>query len=130
GMGLARQILGSVAVADGHVRERQFAYDPNPGARGRRAGRSDRPQSVDVLVGRTRRVSKRSHGRDEAALVTMRVGHAEAVDGVAFEVEFDQHHWLFADDPAVMARLDGDDLRRLVLDDAAVGVFDMDFATR
>jgi hypothetical protein len=56
--------------------------------------------------------------------------HAEAVDGVALEVELDQHHGLFADHPPVMPRIDRDDLRRLVLDDAAVGVLDVDLAAR
>lgn len=32
--------------------------------------------------------------------------------------------------PAVMAWFDGDDLRRFVLDDAAIRVFDVDFAVR
>ena len=62
--------------------------------------------------------------------MTMRVGHAEAVDGVALEVELDQHDRFLADDPAVVARFDRDDLRRLVLDDAAVGVFDVNLAAR
>jgi len=56
--------------------------------------------------------------------------HAEALRGVALEVELDDHDRFFADDPAVMAWFDGDDLRRFVLDDAAIRVFDVDFAVR
>ena len=41
-----------------------------------------------------------------------------------------EHDRLFADHPAVVPRLDRDDLRRLVLDDAAVGVFDVNLAAR
>ena len=52
----------------------------------------------------------------------MRVGHPEPLDRVSLEVELDQHDRLVADHPAVVARLDRDNLRRLVLDDAAVGV--------
>ena len=62
--------------------------------------------------------------------VCVRGRHPEAVHGVALEVELDQDDRLLADDPAVVARLDRDDLRRLVLDDAAVGVLDVDLAAR
>jgi len=58
----------------------------------------------------------------------MSARHPESIDRVPLEVELDQHDRLFADDPAVMTRFDRDDLWRLVLDDAAVGVFDVDFA--
>jgi hypothetical protein len=48
---------------------------------------------------------------------------------VPLEVEFDQHGDRFpADDPAVVARVDRDDLRSSVLDDAAVRVLDVDLA--
>src|SRR5436190_16480713 len=57
------------------------------------------------------------------------VGHAEAADGVLFEVELDQDDRLAADAPAVMARLEGDDLRSTVLDDTAVRVLDVDLST-
>src|SRR5919109_3948585 len=60
--------------------------------------------------------------------VTMGVRHAEAAHRLTLEIEFDQHDGLAADDPAVMARFDRDDLRSLVLDDAAVGVFDVNLA--
>ncbi len=56
--------------------------------------------------------------------------HAKARDGVAFEVELDQDHRLPADDPAVVSRIDGHDLRRLELDHAAVGVFDVNLPAR
>ena len=52
------------------------------------------------------------------------------LDRVALEVELDHHHRLVAHDPAVMARFDRHDLRRLVLHDAPVGILDMDFAAR
>src|SRR6266568_4743670 len=65
-----------------------------------------------------------------ASRMTMGTGHAEAVDRVALKVEFDQHRRRLADHPAVVAGIDRDDLRRLVLHDAAVGVPDVDLAAR
>lgn len=59
----------------------------------------------------------------------MGVGHAQAVDRVPFEVELDQHDRLAPHDPAIMARLDCDDLRSPVLDDTAVRVLDVDLST-
>ena len=56
--------------------------------------------------------------------------HPEPADRVAFEVEFDQHYGLLADDPAVVTRLDSDDLRSFVFDDAAIGIFDVNLPTR
>jgi len=58
----------------------------------------------------------------------MGVWHPKPPDGIALEVELDEHHWFASDDPAVVTRLDGDDLRGLVLDDAAVGVLDVNLA--
>jgi hypothetical protein len=58
----------------------------------------------------------------------MRVGHAEAANGVALEVELDQHDRLAADDPAVVARFDRHDLRRFVFHHAAICIFDVDFS--
>src|SRR5262245_59856299 len=72
----------------------------------------------------------RARERAFGSRVTVSVRHAQASDRVALEIEFDQHHRLAADDPAVMSRLDRDDLRRLVFDDAAVGVFDVNLAAR
>jgi len=60
----------------------------------------------------------------------MGLGHAEAVDGFALEVEFDQDNRLLSHDPSVMSRLDGHNLRRFMLDDATVGVLDVNFALR
>src|SRR3954465_9374437 len=60
------------------------------------------------------------------ASVTMCVRHAAAVDGIALEVELDQHHRLLTHDPAVVPRFDRHNLRRPVFDDAAVGVLDVD----
>src|SRR5262249_60962023 len=65
-----------------------------------------------------------------ARLMTMGVRHAETGDRIALEVELDQHDRLVADHPAIVPGLDGDDLRRAVLDDAAVGVLDVDLAAR
>src|SRR5262245_60590253 len=56
--------------------------------------------------------------------------HAEPGDGVAFEIEFNQDDRLPAHHPTVVTRIDRHDLRRLVLDDAAVGIFDVDLAAR
>src|SRR5262249_25563480 len=55
-------------------------------------------------------------------------GHAGPADGVVLEVELDDDDRLFADDPAVVARLDRHNLRRLVFHDAAIGVLDVDLA--
>src|SRR3954451_17554114 len=65
-----------------------------------------------------------------ASAVRMARRHPEPVDGVPLEVELDQHHRLLADHPAVVPRFDRDNLRRLVLDDAAVGVLDVNLAAR
>src|SRR5215831_4925389 len=62
--------------------------------------------------------------------MAMRVRHAEAIDGVAFEIELDHHDRFLADDPTVVPGVDGDDLRRLMFDDAAVGVLDVNLAAR
>src|SRR6266404_2304619 len=60
--------------------------------------------------------------------MTMSVGHAETAHRVALEVEFDQHHRLFAHHPTIVAWFDGHDLRRLVFGGAPVAVFDVDLA--
>src|SRR5438552_6578038 len=56
--------------------------------------------------------------------------HAETLNRIALEIEFNQNDRFLPDDPSVVPRLYRDDLRRLVLDDAAVGVFDVDLAAR
>ena len=58
----------------------------------------------------------------------MRVRHPKPSDGVAFEIEFNEHDRLLADHPAIVPGIDRDDLRSLVLDDAAIRVFDVDLA--
>src|SRR5438445_134933 len=68
----------------------------------------------------------RSLGR--SGRMTMSVGHAETAHRVALEVEFDQHHRLFAHHPTIVAWFDGHDLRRLVFGGAPVAVFDVDLA--
>ena len=60
----------------------------------------------------------------------MGLGHAEALNRVALEVELDEHHRFLSDHPAVVPGLDRDNLRRLVFDDAAVRVFDVDLTAR
>src|SRR6266851_9083357 len=60
--------------------------------------------------------------------MAVRVRHPEAADRVALEVEFDQHHRFVSHHPAVVARLDRHNLRRLVLDHTAVVVLDVNFA--
>jgi hypothetical protein len=54
--------------------------------------------------------------------------HTEPADRVALEVDLDQHHRLLADNPTVVAGIDSHDLRRLVFDDAAIGVLDVDLS--
>src|SRR5262245_12051037 len=56
--------------------------------------------------------------------------HPETLRCVALEVELDDHHRFLTDDPAVVTGFDGHNLRRPVLDDAAVRIFDVDFAVR
>ena len=58
----------------------------------------------------------------------MGLWHTETTDRVPFEIEFDQHDRLPADDPAVMPRVDRHNLGSPVLDDTTVGVFDVDLA--
>src|SRR4051812_13562697 len=58
----------------------------------------------------------------------VRVAHAELCRRLPHEVDFDEHRGLVADDPAVVARLDGDDLRRGELERRAVAVPDADAA--
>jgi hypothetical protein len=65
---------------------------------------------------------------NHTSAVAMGIGHPEAADGVALEVEFDQHHWLLAHNPTIVAWFDRQDLRSLVFHDTTVGIFDMDRA--
>jgi hypothetical protein len=58
--------------------------------------------------------------------MAMSIGHPQTVDGVALEIELDQHRRLIAHDPAVMARIDGDNLGSRVFDHTAIGVLDVD----
>src|SRR4051794_29982191 len=67
-------------------------------------------------------------GEWRTLLVPVRRRHAELSDGVALEVELDHHDRFLPHDPAVMSRVDGDDLRRSQFDDAAVRVLDVDLA--
>jgi hypothetical protein len=60
--------------------------------------------------------------------MSVAVGHAETANRVSFEVELDEDDGLSAHDPAIVPGLDGHNLRRFVLHDAAVGVLDVDFA--
>src|SRR5882672_948457 len=62
--------------------------------------------------------------------MAMGIRHSETADRVTLEVELDEHHRLLTDDPTIVARLDRDNLRSLVFHNTAVGVFDVDFATR
>jgi hypothetical protein len=54
--------------------------------------------------------------------------HPEARDGLALKVELDEHDGLFADDPTVVSRFDGDNLWRLELQHASIGVLDMELS--
>src|ERR1700736_285186 len=59
----------------------------------------------------------------------MRFWHSQTAGSIALEVNFNQHRRLIADDPTVMAWLDRHNLRRLVFDDTAVRVFDVDLSS-
>jgi hypothetical protein len=63
-----------------------------------------------------------------SSTMPMRVRHPEAADSVALEIKFDHHDGFVANDPAIVTRIDRDNLRRLVLDNAAVRVLDMNLA--
>jgi hypothetical protein len=52
--------------------------------------------------------------------VAVRLRHAESTGRLAFEVEFNQHGGLVPHDPAVVSRLNDDDLRRGEFQGAAV----------
>jgi hypothetical protein len=56
--------------------------------------------------------------------------HPEPLDRLAFEVELDEHDRFLADHPAIVAGIDGDNLRRLVLDDTTIRIFNMNLAAR
>jgi len=60
--------------------------------------------------------------------VPMAVRHAQPTGGLSFEIELDHHNRFFADDPPVVTRLDRDDLRSTMLDDASVRIFDVNLA--
>jgi hypothetical protein len=55
--------------------------------------------------------------------------HAETLRRLAFKIELDDDDGL-PDHPSVVARLNREDMRRLVLNDATVRVLDVDFTTR
>ena len=59
------------------------------------------------------------------SIVAVGVGHAEPVDGVAFEVELDQHRRFVALYPPVMPRLDHHDLWSLEFQRAAIGILNV-----
>ena len=59
----------------------------------------------------------------------MRAGHSQPVDRIPLKIELDDHDGLLADNPAVMTRLDRENLWSLVLDHAAVGVLDVNLTT-
>ena len=63
-----------------------------------------------------------------SSTMPMCVRHPEAADGVALEIEFDQHDGFVPNDPAIVTWIDRDDLGRLVLDNAAVRVLDVNLA--
>jgi hypothetical protein len=62
--------------------------------------------------------------------MTMGFGHAEAIDRLFFEVEFDQDDGLDAHDPSIVSRLDDHNLRGPVFEHTAVRVLDVDLAAR
>ena len=51
-------------------------------------------------------------GGSPALRMAMGAGHPKSIDAYFLEVELDQHDRLFADNPAVMPRFDGDNLRQ------------------
>ena len=60
----------------------------------------------------------------------MRGRHPEAARSVAFKIEFDHDGRLVAHHPSIVPRLNSYNLRRGELQQAAVGVLNMDLAAR
>src|SRR2546427_2328166 len=60
--------------------------------------------------------------------VAMGVGHTKALDGLAFEIEFDHHCGFVARDQTVMARVNRNDLRSSEVHSTTVGVTDLNLA--
>lgn len=58
----------------------------------------------------------------------MSIGHTEALDGVALEIELDQHGRFVADHVAIVAGRNGDDVRSFIDLDATVGIRHVDAA--
>lgn len=98
--------------------------------RDRQLGKQIRPTAIDCEAGRNLTQEPGTLNDSDSVLVPVRLRHSEPADCFSFEIELNQHDRLGADDPAVVTRVDGDDLRRPVLDDAAVGVFDVDLPVR
>src|SRR5437870_5032432 len=65
----------------------------------------------------------------DTALVRMPVAHAEAANGIAFKIEFDEHGGFVSDDGTVVPRIDGNDLRRREVRLASILVTDLNLAT-
>jgi hypothetical protein len=63
-------------------------------------------------------------------LVRMQFSYTQLTHGVALKVEFDENRALFADNPAVVSRLDCQDLRSYELESATVCVLNADAAAR
>src|SRR5262249_59930959 len=56
------------------------------------------------------------------------VWHAQPRHRISLKIKFDHHHGFVPDHPTVVTRFDRDHVGRFVLDDAAVGVLDVDLA--
>src|SRR4051812_19666903 len=86
-----------------------------------------RSRAVSIVMTRGHwRPARRASLRPAA----VRIGHAEALGGLSFEVHFDQDGRLVADDVAVVAGFDRDHLRRDEFHRRAVTVVDVDAAAR
>src|SRR4029453_18462582 len=96
-------------------RDSQGGHHPSPSATRR---------SPELLrAGRLTGLWPSSHLR----LVSVSFRHPEPLDRVTLEIKLDDHHGFLANDPTIVARLDGHNLRPFVFDPAAVWVLEWDF---
>src|ERR1700761_3854424 len=85
---------------------------------------------VGASTGCTPGSGPRSHGSTGSAAMMMNLRNSQAVDGVAFEIEFDQDRRFISHHPTFMSRFHANELRRLELLHATVCKTDVDLAAR